>query len=113
MTDEHLMRLWADAHSDFTTDFLRGLQRLRAFVSGKMQRRRANSTAYPSASRRATRSDDRMSATGRAALAGLTACLATMALLATVALLATAGMGSAAAHPLMTHVPIMTHVMVA
>src|SRR6478736_7621736 len=35
MTDEHLMRQWADAHSDFTSDLDRGLLRLGRFVNAR------------------------------------------------------------------------------
>jgi len=103
MTDEHLMRQWADAHSEFTSDLDRRLLRLGQFFSARLHGGPSIGKAYAPAACMAAPSEPPMSATARGALAGLTACVATSALLLTVALLATADMHPAAAHPLMAH----------
>lgn len=101
MTDEHLLRQWADSHSDFSSDLDRGLLRLGRFVRGQLKARGANSTAYASAACPTLGASETIPATARAALAGVIACVATTGLLFTVALLATADLHHAAAH--MTH----------
>jgi hypothetical protein len=97
MTDEHLMRHWADAHSEFTGDLDRGLLRLGRFVSTRLQGRRTNSTAYAPAACLAAPTDEADGTTARAALAGAMACLATTVLLLAVAVLTTAGTHGAVA----------------
>lgn len=103
MTDEHLMRLWADSHHGFSADMDRGILKLDRLLRGRQEPSSAIGSAYASNERRAAAAEPEMSSTARAALAGVTACLATMGLVVTVALLATADMHPAAAHPLMMH----------
>ena len=103
MTDEHLMRQWAEAHSEFTSDLDRGLLRLGRFFSARLHGGRSIGKAYAPATCTTAPSEPPLSATARGALVGVTACLATTALLLTVALLATADMHPATAHPLMAH----------
>jgi len=98
MTDEHLMRHWADAHSEFFGDLDRGLLRLGGFVSKRLSARNANSSTYASA---APESSTLMA---RAALAGAMACLATTFLLLSLALAATTGTHSAGALAVVDHV---------
>jgi hypothetical protein len=96
MTDEHLLRQWADAHTEFTGDLDRGLLRLGRFVNRRLQHRRAHSPAYAPTSCLATPVDHAQGSTARAALAGAMACLATTVLLLAVAALTTAGTHGAA-----------------
>jgi hypothetical protein len=84
MTDEHLMRCWTDAHSEFSSDLDRGLLRLGHFLARRLQRRETIGRAY----RLNRPAETEMSATARAALAGVLACVATTALLVSVAALA-------------------------
>jgi hypothetical protein len=97
MTDEHLMRHWADAHNEFSADLDRGLLRLGRFVGGRLQGRLTPSPAYAPAACTAMPASAPEEAVGRAALAGAMACLATTLLLLTVALLTTAGTHGTAA----------------
>ncbi|HSQ95778.1 MAG TPA: hypothetical protein VLM18_06780 [Croceibacterium sp.] len=106
MTDEHLMRQWADAHNEFSSDLDRGLLRLGHFVSARLHATsKPIGKPYASASAACTGApaDEPMSVTARAALAGVLACVATSALLASVALLATADLHPAAAQPVIAH----------
>lgn len=103
MTDEHLMRLWADSHHGFSADMDRGILKLERFLRGQREPKASIGQAYASKEQATAAAEQEMSATARAALAGVTACLATMGLMVTVALLATADMHPAAAHPLMMH----------
>ena len=96
MTDEHLMRQWAIAHCHFSSDLDRGLLRLGGFLSRRLQRLQAIDLPYDQTTCVAAESEAPMSATARAALAGVMACVATSALLVTVAALASAGAGHAA-----------------
>ena len=98
MTDEHLMRQWADAHSHFSGDLDRGLLRLGRFVSKRLSVRSANSSTYASVT------PANSSPAARAALAGAMACLATTFLLLSLALAATAGTHSAAGLAVVDHV---------
>jgi hypothetical protein len=97
MTDEHLMRQWADAHSEFTGDLDRGLLRLGRYVGKRLQGKNANSTAYASTACLAAPREHAAGTTARAALAGAMACLATTVLLLAVAVLTTAGTHGATA----------------
>jgi hypothetical protein len=99
MTDEHLMRLWVEAHHGFSADLDRGILKLDRFLHGNGEAGSSIESAYDSGDRAAPEE----SPTARAALAGVTACLATVALLVTVALLATANVHPASAYPLITH----------
>jgi hypothetical protein len=103
MTDEYLMRLWADSHNGFSADFDRGILKLDRFLRGRPQPGAAIGKAYAPAACAAPPADEPMSTTARAALAGVTACLATMGLLLTVALLATADLHPAHAYPILAH----------
>lgn len=102
MTDELLMRLWADAHDGFSADLDRGILKLDRFLRGPGAPSATIGRAYAPAPRTATPTDDSVN-TASAALAGVTACLATMGLLLTVALLATADLHPAHAYPLFAH----------
>lgn len=115
MTDEHLMRHWADAHSEFSSDLDRGLLRLGHFLGRRLKRRNAIGTAYAPASGAAAPSDARTSGTARAALAGAMACVATTALLATVAALASPGAANGATLQIAAQPgsPIVTHMILA
>jgi hypothetical protein len=103
MTDEHLMRQWAAAHSEFTSDLDRGLQRLGRFFTARLQGGRPIGKTYVAASCTTAPTEQPSSAIARAALAGVIACIATTGLLLTVALLATADMHPAAAYPIITN----------
>lgn len=104
MTDEHLMRQWADAHSQFSSDLDRGLLRLGHFVSARLHATsKPIGKPYASTACTAAPADEPMSVTARAALAGVLACVATSALLVSVALLATADLHPAAAQPVIAH----------
>ena len=103
MTDEHLMRQWADAHNQFSSDLDRGLLRLGHFVSARLHATNAIGKPYASAACSAAPADEPMSVTARAAIAGVLACVATSALLVSVALLATADLHPAAAQPVIAH----------
>jgi hypothetical protein len=103
MTDEHMMRLWADAHEGFSADFDRGILKLDRFLRNPAGAGASIGPAYAQCARPAEQPSHEVSATARAALAGLTACLATVGLLMTVALLATADVHPAAASPLLAH----------
>ena len=103
MTDEYLMRIWADSHDGFSADLDRGILKLDKYLRGRPQARASIGKPYALASRTAAPAEKRMSATARAALAGMTACLATMGLVLTVALLATADLNAAHAYPLIAH----------
>ena len=81
----------------------RGILKLERFLRSHQEGNASIGRTYAPAERRALVAEHEMSATARAALAGVTACLATMALVITVALLATADMHPAAAHPLIMH----------
>lgn len=111
MTDEHLMRQWTDAHSDFSADIDRGLLRLGRFLGSRSKRRQAIGNAYAAGSCAAP-AEPEMLATARAALAGVLACVATTALLVSVAALASAGAGE----PVKLHAamavnsPVLAHV---
>jgi hypothetical protein len=115
MTDEHLMRQWVDAHSDFSTDLDRGLLRLGRFFGKRFRRRQAIGNAYAAGTCAAARAEPEMNATARAALAGVLACIATTALLVSVAALAGAGAGE----PVKLHTamavssPVVAHVILA
>jgi hypothetical protein len=89
MTDEHLMRQWADAHLEFSSDVDRGLLRLGHFLSRRLQRRKPIDRAYaPNAHSMAHLA---LNATTHAALAGVLACIATAVLLTVVVALASSG----------------------
>jgi hypothetical protein len=103
MTDEFLMRLWADSHDGYSVDFDRGALKLEAFLRGRSRPTQTIGRAYAPGERRAIPDDASMSPTARAALAGVTACMATMGLLLTVALLATADLHPAHAYPMIAH----------
>ncbi|MGZ3259488.1 MAG: hypothetical protein ACXWIO_11805 [Croceibacterium sp.] len=104
MTDEHLMRQWADAHTEFSSDLDRGLLRLGHFLSARLHATsKPIGKPYASKTCTAAPADEPMSVTARAALAGVLACVATSALLVSVALLATADLHSAAAQPVIAH----------
>jgi len=103
MIDEHLMRQWADAHSEFTSGVDRGLQWLGRLFKARRKGRGSIGTAYAPSACLTVPTEPEVSNTARAALAGVTACVATTGLLVTVALLATADMHTAAAYPIMTH----------
>ncbi|MGZ3271443.1 MAG: hypothetical protein ACXU71_10775 [Croceibacterium sp.] len=104
MTDEHLMRQWTDAHNEFSSDLDRGLLRLGHFVSARLHATsKPMGKPYASAACTAAPTDEPMSVTARAALAGALACVATSALLVSVALLATADLHPAAAQPVIAH----------
>lgn len=113
MTDEHLMRQWADAHSDFSSDLDRGLLRLGSYLSRRLQRRQPIGRPYGLSARAAARHDVQVNSPGRAALAGVMACVATTALLVAVASLATSGtIDAAALQPdIPTGSPIVGHAM--
>ena len=103
MTDEHLMRLWADSHSGFSADLDRGILKLDRFLHGRATPVAPIGRTYASGECPAAAADHSMNGMARAALAGVTACLATMGLLLTVALLATADLHPAHAYPVLTH----------
>nr|WP_166175395.1 hypothetical protein [Altererythrobacter segetis] len=103
MTDEHLMRLWADAHNGFSADLDRGTLKLDRFLRDRPESSSSIGRTYAQASCATAPADDTVSTAARAALAGVTACLATMGLVLTVALLATADMHPADAHPVIAH----------
>jgi hypothetical protein len=103
MTDELLMRLWADAHDGFSADLDRGILKLDRYLRGNRNPNTSIGEAYASSACMAAPAEHEMSGTARTALAGLSACLATMGLLVTVALLATANMHPAAAYAIPTH----------
>jgi hypothetical protein len=103
MTDEHLMRLWADSHHGFSADMDRGILKLDRFLRGRREPSAPIGQTYATKEHATAATEHEVNATARAALAGVTACLATMGLVVTVALLATADMHPAAAHPLMMH----------
>jgi hypothetical protein len=103
MTDEHLMRLWADSHQGSSADLDRGILKLGAHLRGRREPQAPIGLAYKSGACAVASASPEVSAMARAALAGVTACLATMGLLLTVALLATADLHPAAAYPLVTH----------
>jgi len=115
MTDEHLMRHWADAHSDFSGDLDRGLLRLGRFIGRRLQGRHSIGEPYASATCTMARSAGGVSPTARAALAGALACVATTALLVTVALLAAAGAADGPSfHTAMSAgAPIVSHTILA
>ena len=98
MTDEHLMRHWADAHSDFSSDLDRGMLRLGRFVTKRLSRRTTDNSAYAPAA------PGSPNPVARAAMAGAMACLATTFLLLSLALAATAGTHSAAGLAVVGHV---------
>ena len=107
MTDEIFMRLWNASHTEFSNDLNRGLLRLGHFLNRRFQRREAIGKTYAPAS--STQND--MSDTARAALAGVLACIATTALLVSVAALANSGtphVASVTAGP-----PIVAHTILA
>jgi hypothetical protein len=103
MTDEYLMRIWADSHDGFSADFDRGILKLDRFLRGRPKPSASIDKAYAPGSSPAAPADPATSPAARAALAGVTACLATMGLLLTVALLATADLHPAHAYPLFAH----------
>jgi hypothetical protein len=103
MTDEYLMRLWADSHHGFSADFDRGILDLGRFLRDRRESTDLIGPAYASDERATPPTRREMSAPARAALAGVSACLATMGLLVMVALLATADVHPAAAYPILTH----------
>ena len=103
MTDEHFMRLWAEAHQGFSADLDRGILKLDRFLHSGRSADGTIGPAYASRTRPDARPELAESPRARAALAGVTACLATAALLVTVALLATANAQPASAYPLITH----------
>jgi hypothetical protein len=103
MTDEHMMRLWADAHHGFSADLDRGILKLDRFLRSPARPAAPIGRAYAPRETANGEAKSEMSATARAALAGMTACFATMGLLVTVALLATADVHPAAAHPILAH----------
>jgi hypothetical protein len=103
MTDEYLMRLWADSHDGFSADLDRGILKLDRFLHGRPQPGVSIGRTYASGLSAAAPADEPVSTTARAALAGATACLATMGLLLTVALLATADMHPVHAYPVLAH----------
>lgn len=115
MTDELLMRRWNAAHSEFSSDLSRGLLRLGHFLGRRLQRRQTIGKAYASSACTAAEADTEMSATARAALAGVLACVATTALLVSVAALATSGaVHTADAHSaLPAGSPIVSHTILA
>ena len=102
MTDEYLMRLWADSHDGFSADLDRGILKLDRFLHGRSPSGAAIGKAYAPASCAAA-ADESTSTIAPAALAGVTACLATTGLLLTVALLATADIHPAHADPIIAH----------
>jgi hypothetical protein len=103
MTDENLIRLWADSHNGFSADFDRGILKLDRFLRGGSQAEASIGRAYAPSECAAAPADEPVSTTARAALAGVTACLATTGLLLTVALLATADTHAAHAYPVIAH----------
>ena len=98
MTDEHLMRHWTDAHSDFSGDLDRGMLRLGRFVTRRLNRHATDNSAYASAA------PANANPVARAAMAGAMACLATTFLMLSLALAATAGTHSAAGLAFVDHV---------
>ena len=102
MTDEHLMRLWADAHTGFSADFDRGALKLDRFLRDRARPMTSIGHAY-AGERTTAPASGAMSSTARAALAGIVAVFATSGLLLTVALLATADVDRSAAHPVAAH----------
>jgi hypothetical protein len=102
MTDEYLMRYWADAHNEFSSNLDRGLVRLMRFLRPGLLDRRTIRRAYRSAG-------DEMSETARAALAGVLACLATCGVLLTLSLLFAADIPAHAA----AGAPIIAHAIIA
>jgi hypothetical protein len=113
MTDEHLMRQWADAHLKFSSDIDRGLLRLGHFLNRRLQRRKPIDKAYAPHAHSMARLA--LNATTHAALAGVLACIATAVLLTAVVALASSG----AVEPVHLHTamaassPIVTHVILA
>jgi hypothetical protein len=111
MTDELLMRGWNAVHNEFSTDLSRGLLRLGQFLAHRRQGRKTIGGAYAPSSRRNVARDSQMSATARAALAGVLACVATTALMVSVAALATSGLPQLPAMPAGS--PIVAHTVLA
>ena len=103
MTDEYLMRIWTESHDGFSADFDRGILKLDNYLRGRPKVSAAIEPTYASRDCAAAPARAPMSATARAALAGVTACLATMGLLLTVGLLTTADLHAASAYPVPTH----------
>jgi len=103
MTDEYLMRIWTESHDGFSANFDRGILKLDHYLRGRPQAGAPIEPTYVSRDCAAAPSHAPMSATARAALAGVTACLATMGLLLTVGLLTTADVHPASAYPIPTH----------
>jgi len=109
MTDEHLMRHWTDAHSEFSHALDRGVARLGRFFTTLNPSRRVIDTPYVSGACTATRTGDETSRPAGAALAGILACLATTGVLLTLSLLFTPHLAAHAA----AGAPIVTHAIVA
>jgi hypothetical protein len=111
MTDELLMRRWNATHNEFSTDLSRGLLRLGQYLARRRQTPKAIGKPYAPAIGHAVAGDNQMSATARAALAGVLACVATTALMVSVAALATSGLPQLPAMPAGS--PIVAHTVLA
>jgi hypothetical protein len=109
MTDEHLMRLWADAHEGFSADFDRGILKLGHHLQGRGEKLRPIGQPYARRGCVTVPADREMSANARAALAGIVACLATTGMLLTLSLLFAADFSAHAA----SGAPIVAHAIVA
>lgn len=109
MTDEHLMRLWADAHDGFSADLDRGILKLGHHLHGRGGQLRPIGQPYACRAGATVPAEREMSANARAALAGIVACLATTGILLTLSLLFAADFSAHAA----TGAPIVAHAIVA